>query len=55
VKEQYAGWKLKEEQLIRIQRGLEWVWKWGWEVSESEGELELPSKKKRAVSDFIMV
>ena len=55
VREQYAGWKEREEQLARMQRGSEGVWKWGREVSETDVEVELSSKKKRTVSDFVMV
>jgi len=55
VREQYAGWKERQEQLARMQRGSEGVRKRGREVSESDVEVELSSKKKRTVSDFVMV
>jgi len=57
VREQYAGWKERQEQLGRMQGGSEggseggWKWDQG-EMSESEGRS--PSKKKRTVSHFVM-
>ena len=56
VKEQYAGWKEREGQLGRMQEGSQEVRKRGQgERSESEDEHESPSKKKRTVSNFVMV
>jgi len=55
VREEYAGWKMRQEELRRMQGGSEGVRKWGRkEVSESEAKVEIPSKKKRTVSDFVI-
>ena len=57
VREQYAGWKERQEQLTRMQRVSEGSSEGGRkrgreEMSESEGES--PSKKKRTVSNFVI-
>jgi len=55
VREEYAGWKVRQEELRRMQGGSEGVWKRGRkEVSELEDEVESPSKKKRTISDFVI-
>ena len=54
MREEYAGWKMRQEELRRMQGGSEGVRKWGRkEVSESEAKVEIPSKKKRTVSDLL--
>jgi len=46
VREQYAGWKERQEQLARMQRGSEGVRRRVREVSESDVEVESSSNKK---------